>query len=393
MYAIQMPLKHKEQKKLWLSVEVVPGATPFLFSKKAFKMLHGSLDSRTDQCFKRKVQDGPIKLVTSPTGLYLINMIDICVRSETAMFQEVASDIPVKPVPEIPNVDKLGYESHKNSIMGKTEGVLQSQKPNKCGPRFLRNRSFRSSDSQPDLNRASEPCDSHAAHGQHAQDDCRGHHSPADLAPSDLCASVGKARSDHRDGDRNRSPDLWTTARDDEPNQYAEDGIGESQGRAHGPKEAQRTQESWTHHGSRHRCFRRKFNSADVPASDHDDPLSGKSSLGRISCGQLGRDRGDRGGDDSTKHPDDPSERAQQSWCSTSSHDATSRKPDSGRMGEPCDLLWAKAQGEVLRDGHASGPRVLPLEPSSVLEPDAGAARLRSIWTTLDDEGRYDFIT
>ena len=36
MYAIQMPLKHKEQKKLWLSVEVVPGATPFLFSKKSF---------------------------------------------------------------------------------------------------------------------------------------------------------------------------------------------------------------------------------------------------------------------------------------------------------------------------------------------------------------------
>ena len=138
--------------------------------------------------FMRKVQDGPIKLVTSPTGLYLINMIDICVRSETAMFQEVASDIPVKPVPEIPNGDKLGYESHKNSIMGKTEGVLQSQKPNKCRPRFLRNRSFRSSDSQPDLNRASEPCDSHAANGQHAQDDCRGHHSPADLASPDLCA-------------------------------------------------------------------------------------------------------------------------------------------------------------------------------------------------------------
>ena len=272
--------------------------------------------------------------------------------------------------------------------MGKTEGVLQSQKPNKCGPRFLRNRSFRSSDSQPDLNRASEPCDSHAAHGQHAQDDCRGHHSPADLAPSDLCASTGKARSDHRDGDRNRSSDPWTIARDDEPDQPAEDGIRESQRRAHGPKEAQRTQESWTHHGSRSRHFRRKFNSADDSASNHDDPAPGKSSLGRVSGGQLGRDRGDRGGDDSTKHPDDPSERAQQSWCSTGTHDATSRQSDSGRMGEQCDLLWAKAQREVLRDGHAPGPRVLSLEPSSVLEPDAGAARLRSIWTTLDDERR-----
>lgn len=57
-------------------------------------MLHGALDSRTDQCFMRKAQDSPIKLMTSPTGLYLISMPDICVGSETAMFQEVANDIP-----------------------------------------------------------------------------------------------------------------------------------------------------------------------------------------------------------------------------------------------------------------------------------------------------------
>ena len=50
MYAVQLPLKHAHGRKLWLSVEVVRGLTPFLFSKKAFKMLQGSLDTQTDQC-------------------------------------------------------------------------------------------------------------------------------------------------------------------------------------------------------------------------------------------------------------------------------------------------------------------------------------------------------
>ena len=385
MYAIQMPLKHKEQKKLWLSVEVVPGATPFLFSKKAFKMLHGSLDSRTDQCFMRKVQDGPIKLMTSPTGLYLINMIDICVRNEAAMFQETASDIPVKSVPEMPDGDRLGYENHKNSIMGRTEVVLQSQKSNKPGLRFQRNRCFRSSDSQPNSNRASETCDSHAACGKHAQDDCRGHHPPADLAPPDLCASVGKTRSDHRDGDRDRSSDSWPIAGNDEPDQHAKDGIGESERRDHGPKEASRAQDSWTNNGSKLRCFRRKYNNVDVSASDRSDPAPRKSSFGRISCGHLGRDRRS---DDPTECPDDSCGRAHQSRCSTSAYDAASRKSDTGRMGKQSDFIWTKAQGEVLRGSDAPGPRILSLEPSSIFELDAGATGLCPVRTAMDVEGR-----
>ena len=32
-YAIQIPLKHRDAKKLWMSVEVVPGATPFVFQE------------------------------------------------------------------------------------------------------------------------------------------------------------------------------------------------------------------------------------------------------------------------------------------------------------------------------------------------------------------------
>ena len=98
-----------------------------MFSKKALiKMLHGSLDSRTDQCFMRKVQESPISLVTSPTGLYLIDMKDICAGDELAMFQAVISEAKVPKSGNLPNGDRLGYENNKNSIIGGTDGVSQS---------------------------------------------------------------------------------------------------------------------------------------------------------------------------------------------------------------------------------------------------------------------------
>lgn len=79
MYQVRLPLKHSGSKKLWLSIEVVPGNTPFLFSKRAFKSLHGSLDTRTDSC-------QPTALSLSPTGLYLIDMVDLCEPPSTSCF-------------------------------------------------------------------------------------------------------------------------------------------------------------------------------------------------------------------------------------------------------------------------------------------------------------------
>ena len=42
-YRIQIPLLRHDStsRKLWLAIEVVPGSTPFLFSKKAFKQFGG----------------------------------------------------------------------------------------------------------------------------------------------------------------------------------------------------------------------------------------------------------------------------------------------------------------------------------------------------------------
>ena len=51
-----LPLQSGEdQKRLWLTVEVVPGSTPFLFSKRAFKLLGGALDTRNDTCLLHRL--------------------------------------------------------------------------------------------------------------------------------------------------------------------------------------------------------------------------------------------------------------------------------------------------------------------------------------------------
>ena len=81
-------LKHRHGKKLRLSVEMVRGMTTCLFSKRAFKMLHGPLDSQADQCVLSRVQSGPILLQTTPTGLYLINLLDIYQKDEIAFSHE-----------------------------------------------------------------------------------------------------------------------------------------------------------------------------------------------------------------------------------------------------------------------------------------------------------------
>ena len=78
MYQVLFPLKQAPNSKLLnLAVEVVPGYTPFLFSKRAFKLLGGILDTQTDSCQLSAINT-QVKLALSPTGLYLLNIIDIC---------------------------------------------------------------------------------------------------------------------------------------------------------------------------------------------------------------------------------------------------------------------------------------------------------------------------
>ena len=72
-YRIHFPLQREESKPLWLAVEVVPGATPFLFSKRAFKALGGILNTMNDTCILQNMSQ-----TVGPTDFYLIDVASLC---------------------------------------------------------------------------------------------------------------------------------------------------------------------------------------------------------------------------------------------------------------------------------------------------------------------------
>ena len=78
-YRIQIPLLRHDNtpRKLWLAIEVVPGSTPFLFSKKAFKQLGGILDTTKDQCILQRL-NRVFSLDHSKTDLYLLDISKLC---------------------------------------------------------------------------------------------------------------------------------------------------------------------------------------------------------------------------------------------------------------------------------------------------------------------------
>ena len=78
-YRIQIPLLRHDStsRKLWLAIEVVPGSTPFLFSKKAFKQLGGILDTTKDQCTLQRL-NRVFSLEHSKTDLYLLDITKLC---------------------------------------------------------------------------------------------------------------------------------------------------------------------------------------------------------------------------------------------------------------------------------------------------------------------------
>ena len=78
-YRVQIPLLKADNspRKLWLAIEVVPGHTPFLFSKRAFKQLGGILDTNKDQCILSRL-NRVFPLQLSRTDLYLIDVSKLC---------------------------------------------------------------------------------------------------------------------------------------------------------------------------------------------------------------------------------------------------------------------------------------------------------------------------
>ena len=375
-YAIQIPLKHIEHKKHWLSVEVVPGATPFLFSKRAFKMLQGSLDSKTDQCLMHKVQRKPITLATSHTGLYLVNMLDICHSDEVAMFQETASTETISFFQSKFDWGKSRCKTSNPMKYKEIDGVNQfSLATVESKTPFQQMRSFRSSAHIDSTQRFAVSESHHASDGQRIEVDRRSSHPPAHLAPADLCEPAGKARGAHRDGDREQSRDPDATPGDDEADPTSERLLGSSQGRDQQSKEDPREEDSGHHSECCHINVCGKFHDDRRRAAHWNDSTASQGTISGVTGGKLGGDR--RGGGDfdsaeSAKRAIDYGLQPQ-STGATSTDTASSRTFVPGGMGIQHHQFWPQAQREDLCDSDATGSRVPELEPGTICQPDARA--------------------
>ena len=76
---VMIPL-HTTRGFLWLGIEIVPGATPLLFSKRAIKQLGGVIDTNQDVLRLERVKS-VLRLELGPTGLYLLDLARLCEES------------------------------------------------------------------------------------------------------------------------------------------------------------------------------------------------------------------------------------------------------------------------------------------------------------------------
>ena len=86
---------------MWLSVEIVPGSTPLLFSKRAIQQLGGILDATRDSLELRRLPQ-KLLLQTSPGGLYMLDLPRLCHQDRTEDAETYLCSKPVNPNPAAP---------------------------------------------------------------------------------------------------------------------------------------------------------------------------------------------------------------------------------------------------------------------------------------------------
>jgi hypothetical protein len=132
---LQIPLEHGRQR-IWLLVEVVPKATPFLLSIKAMKSLGASIDLENNTCYLKKLNRS-LPLRENANGLFVIDMFDLCRspdKPSTASAAFVASshqliappglDPPLHFKDAIASGSSGGFESVVRRSDGELEGAL-----------------------------------------------------------------------------------------------------------------------------------------------------------------------------------------------------------------------------------------------------------------------------
>ena len=116
----QIPLK-QGKKRIWLLIEVVPKATPFLLSVKAMKSLGATIDLANSTCYL-KTLDRSLPLKESSSGLFVIDMADLCqVESSSNAAAFCASSSQIDPPPGL----SCEHHADPSGSAGRPEGDRQ----------------------------------------------------------------------------------------------------------------------------------------------------------------------------------------------------------------------------------------------------------------------------
>ena len=196
-YRIHFPLQREESKPLWLAVEVVPGATPFLFSKRAFKALGGILNTTNDTCILQKMSQFEIPLTVGPTDLYLIDVASLCqpcLEHDSSFHKEdhhayVGESLHQGEFDD--NGDKRGDIGNKIP----NDNVISAGNPAHQKPLSAAESSTKSCDHDPSLIKVG--FSRHAGLRRFVEVHRRGHHTDSHVAASNHDQSIGTAQ--HRE--------------------------------------------------------------------------------------------------------------------------------------------------------------------------------------------------
>ena len=115
---ILLPIRAGLSHVLWLSIEIVPGRTPLLFSKRAIKQLGGVIDTVQDRIHLKRLNLSR-RLRTGPTGLYMLDLTELCEEnSRPAECQHASEDSLSAVAPQPPEVHALGSEKEGCTASG-----------------------------------------------------------------------------------------------------------------------------------------------------------------------------------------------------------------------------------------------------------------------------------
>ena len=111
---LQIPLIHGKHR-IWLLIEVVPKATPFLLSIKAMKSLGANIDLSQNTCFLKNLQRS-LPLRENSNGLFMIDISDLCQEQPmTTAAAFVTSSDPIAVPPGLPQTSQVEHAESPGS--------------------------------------------------------------------------------------------------------------------------------------------------------------------------------------------------------------------------------------------------------------------------------------